>query len=127
MIFCVTYFRPYLYGRKLTLVTGQKPLVWFQISKDPCSRVLRWRLKLAEYDIDVIYKAIKMNVNADALSRNPIYDNKEKSKYLQVYFYDNIFIKSNVFQKIRKFIMENYYYKSSKENGARKSKKFESK
>ena len=25
-----------------------------------------------------------MNVNADALSRNPIDDNKEKSKYLQV-------------------------------------------
>ena len=25
-----------------------------------------------------------MNVNADALSRNPIDDNKEKSKYIQV-------------------------------------------
>ena len=41
-------------------------------SKDPCSRVTRWKLKLAEYDFDVIYKAGKTNVNADALSRNPI-------------------------------------------------------
>ena len=72
IIFCVTHFRPYLYGRKFTSVTDQKPLVWFQNSKDPCSRVSCWRLKLAEYDFDVIYKAGKMNVNADALSRNPI-------------------------------------------------------
>lgn len=39
--------------------------------KDPTSRLLRWRLKLAEYDYKVIYKAGKMNINADALSRNP--------------------------------------------------------
>ena len=73
-----------LYGRKLNLVTDHKRLVWFQNSKDPCSRVSCWRLKLAEYDFDVIYKAEEMNINADALLRNPIDDNKEKSKYLQV-------------------------------------------
>ena len=33
-------------------------------------RILRWGLKLAEYD--VVYKAGKTNVNADALSRNPV-------------------------------------------------------
>ena len=65
-------------------MTDNKPLVWFQNSKDPCSRVSRWRLNLAEYDFDVIYKAGKMNINADALSRNPIDDKKEKSRYLQV-------------------------------------------
>ena len=42
------------------------------------------RLKLAEYDFDVVYKAGKMNVNADALSRNPIDDKKEESKHLQM-------------------------------------------
>ena len=65
-------------------MTDHKLLVWFQNSKDPCSRVSRWRLKLAEYDFDVIYKAEKIKVNADALSRNPIDDSKEKSKYLRV-------------------------------------------
>ena len=84
IIFYVTDFRPYLYGRKFTLVNDHKPLVWFQNSKDPSSRVPHCRLKLAEYDFDVIYKAGKMNVNADALSRNPIDDNKEKPRYLQV-------------------------------------------
>lgn len=33
---------------------------------------MRWRLKLAEYEYEVVYKAGKTNVNADALSRNPI-------------------------------------------------------
>ena len=73
-----------MYGRKFTLVTDHKPHVWFQNSKDPSSRVSRWRLKLTEYDFDVVHKARKMNVNADALSRNLIDDNKEKSKHSQV-------------------------------------------
>ena len=64
-------------------MTDHKPLVWYQNSKDPCSRVSLWRVKLAEYDFDVIYKAGKMDVNADALSTNPIDDKKEKSKNLQ--------------------------------------------
>jgi len=33
-------------------------------------RILRWRLKLVEYDYDVIYKAGKTNINANTLSRN---------------------------------------------------------
>ena len=87
-------------------MTDHEPLVWFENSKDPCSRVSRWKLKLAEYDFDVIYKAWKMNVNADALLRNPIDNNKEKSRYLQVDDND-IFMtsqKENVFQ-------ENFYKK----------------
>ena len=72
IIQCVTYFRLYLYGRKFTLVTDHKPLVWFENSKDSCLRVTRWKLKRTEYDFDVTYKACKTNENADALSRNPI-------------------------------------------------------
>ena len=46
--------------------------MWFRTCKDGNARVLRWRLKLAEYEYDVVYKAGKINVNADALSRNPV-------------------------------------------------------
>jgi len=49
-------FRSYLYGRKLTIVTDHKPLRWVFIVKDPSSRVLRWRLKVEEFDYEVIYK-----------------------------------------------------------------------
>jgi hypothetical protein len=37
--------------------------------KDPGSRLLRWRIKLEEYDYEVIYKKGALNTNADALSR----------------------------------------------------------
>ena len=61
IIFCVTHYRR-LHGRKFTLVTDHKVLVWFQNSKDPCLRVSRWRLKLAEYDFDAVGKAVKISV-----------------------------------------------------------------
>jgi len=40
--------------------------------KDPSYRLLRWRLLLEEYDYTIAYKAGKKNVNAHALSRNPV-------------------------------------------------------
>lgn len=72
IVYCVNHFRPYLYGNKFSLVTDHKPLVWLHSVKDPTSRLIRWRLKLAEYEYQVIYKAGKTNCNADALSRNPV-------------------------------------------------------
>jgi hypothetical protein len=37
--------------------------------KDPGSRLLRWRIKLEEYDYDVVYRKGVLNTNTDALSR----------------------------------------------------------
>ncbi|XP_039308185.1 uncharacterized protein LOC120358336 [Solenopsis invicta] len=70
--YCVNHFRPYLYGRKFTLVTDHQPLTWLHRVKDPTSRLARWRLKLEEYDYDIVYKKGTSNNNADALSRNPV-------------------------------------------------------
>lgn len=72
IVYCVNHFRPYLYGRKFVLVTDYKPLVWLHSVRNPTSRLVRWCLKLAEYEYEVIYKAGKTNVNVDVLSRNPI-------------------------------------------------------
>ena len=63
------YFRPYLYGRKFTVVTDHKPLTWIMNVKDPGSRLLRWRIMLEEYDYDIVYRKGALNTNADALSR----------------------------------------------------------
>ena len=49
-----------------------KPLEWLNSVSDPTSRLMRWRLKLAEYEYEIKYKPGKKNKNADALSRNPI-------------------------------------------------------
>jgi hypothetical protein len=37
--------------------------------KDPGSRLLRWRIKLEEYDYEVVYRKGPLNTKVDALSR----------------------------------------------------------
>ena len=71
IIYCVTHFRPYLYGRKFKIETDHKPLVWMNSIKDPNSRIWKWKLKLSDYEFEINYKKGKSNLNADALSRNP--------------------------------------------------------
>jgi len=46
-----------------------RPLTWLFNVTDPDSRLIRWRLKLEEYDYEIVQG--KGNTNADALS-NPI-------------------------------------------------------
>lgn len=72
IVWAVKHYRPYLFGRKFKIVTDHKPLTWLFSIKDPGSRLVRWRLKLEEYDYEIVYKAGKINTNADALSRPPI-------------------------------------------------------
>ncbi|CAG9134488.1 unnamed protein product [Plutella xylostella] len=72
IIFAVKTFRPYLFGRKFKIVTDHRPLVWLFNVKDPGSRLIRWRLKLEEYDYEIVYKQGRLNSNADALSRCPV-------------------------------------------------------
>ena len=40
--------------------------------RDPNARVTRWRLKLDEYEYELVFKPGVTNVNADALSRKPV-------------------------------------------------------
>ena len=74
----VKRFRPYLYGKKFTIETDHKPLAWLYKIKEPNSRLIRWRLKLEEFDFEVIYKKGKDNVVADALSRIEINNNENE-------------------------------------------------
>lgn len=76
IVYCVNYFRPYVYGREFSLVTDHKPLVWLHSVKDPANRLVAWRFKLENYQYKIIYKPGRANSNADALSRNPLNNNK---------------------------------------------------
>jgi hypothetical protein len=69
IVWSMRYFRPYLFGKRFTVVTDHKPLTWIMNVKDPGSRLLRWWIKLEEYQYDVVYKKGALNTNADALSR----------------------------------------------------------
>jgi len=69
IVWVTKYFRPYLYGRKFKIVSDHKRLVWVMNIKDPGSRLMRWRVHLAEYDYEIVQKRGFQNTNADALSR----------------------------------------------------------
>ena len=85
IIWAVKHFRPYLYGRKFNVLTDHKPLEWLMSVKDPSSKLVRWRLKLSEYDFNIGYKSGKKNQNADALSRIELNINElsEIQKFIQ--------------------------------------------
>jgi len=69
IVWAVKQFRPYLFGRRFTVVTDHKPLTWLFNVKDPGARLVRWRLQLEEHDYEITYKPGTSNSNADALSR----------------------------------------------------------
>ena len=69
IVWACKHFRPYLYGRKFTIYTDHRPLIWLFNLREPNSKLVRWRLKLEEYDYKIVYKKGKFNTNADCLSR----------------------------------------------------------
>lgn len=69
IVWAVKYFRTYLYGRKFTICTDHKPLVWLHNLREPNMKLQRWKLMLNEYDFDITYIKGKENSVADALSR----------------------------------------------------------
>lgn len=69
MVWATKHFRPYLYGRKFTIRTDHRPLVWLNNMKEPNSKLQRWKIKLNEFDFQVEYIKGKENVVADGLSR----------------------------------------------------------
>lgn len=70
ILWSITEFRNYLYGRPFIILSDHRPLVWLDSVKDPGARLLRWRLKLNDYDYRIQYIEGKLNYVADELSRN---------------------------------------------------------
>lgn len=81
--FAITSLRPYIYGRKFTVRSDHKPLIYLYSLKNPASRLTRIRLDLEEYSFDIQHIPGKDNVIADALSRISIDDIKEVTEYEQ--------------------------------------------
>lgn len=69
IVWATKHFRPYLYGRKFIIYTDHRPLAWLNSFKEPNSKLTRWKLRLSEFNFEVIYKKGRQNTNADALSR----------------------------------------------------------
>eukprot|EP00118_Oscarella_pearsei_P024332 m.304090 g.304090 ORF g.304090 m.304090 type:complete len:700 (+) comp40844_c0_seq33:2686-4785(+) len=71
LVWAVTHFRIYLWGRPFQLITDHCPLKWLKTVRDPTGRVARWLLTLGEHSWSIVHKAGKEHGNADGLSRIP--------------------------------------------------------
>jgi len=72
-------YRRFLQGRHFRVITDSKTLESMIKKLTPqwqSARIARWVMALQEYDYIVEHRAGSLNVVADALSRNPIYQKK---------------------------------------------------
>ncbi|GJP45106.1 hypothetical protein CLOM_g4497 [Closterium sp. NIES-68] len=55
-VWAVELFRPYLQGRKFTLVTDHQPLLWLMTNQTLKDRNARWAMRLQEFEFDVKHR-----------------------------------------------------------------------
>ena len=79
VVFAKEQFRPYLYGRKFTVITDHELLEHVHTSKQPDLRFNRLKASLRGYTFDIIYCPGKLNQAADVLSRNPVLEEGEEN------------------------------------------------
>jgi hypothetical protein len=64
------HYRCYVYGRNFKVRTDHAALTYLHKFADSNSRLMRWSLRLAEFDFDVEYRAASKIKHVDALSRH---------------------------------------------------------
>lgn len=63
--------RPYVIGNQFIIETDHESLKWLKEAKSP-ARLVRWAMRLSEFDFEIQHKRGKSNSNADCLSRLPL-------------------------------------------------------
>lgn len=71
VIWGLTYFRHFIYGRKVSIVTDHHALCFLKQADQTTGCLTQWAVKLQEFEHDIIYKSGKKHLDADCLSRNP--------------------------------------------------------
>ena len=82
VIFGITKFHKYLYGRQFTLQLDNKPLSYIfspdkEIPLMASHRLIRWILKLRAYDFTISLRSTNQHGNADCLSRLPVGEDRK--------------------------------------------------
>ncbi|CAI6375162.1 unnamed protein product [Macrosiphum euphorbiae] len=72
LVFGITYFREFLWGRKFTVFSDNISLQYYKNLKIPSARIARLTLKILDFDFTIKHKAGKENKVADCLSRESI-------------------------------------------------------
>ena len=73
VVWACELFKPYVAGTTFEVVTDHRALVWLfgQASTTKQNIMLRWILRLQEFDFKVKYRKGVLNVVCDSMSRNP--------------------------------------------------------
>ena len=67
-------FHYYLYGQRFVIRTDHASLKWLFNFRHPEGQIARWLQKLQEYNFEIVHRARRSHINADALSRRPCYE-----------------------------------------------------
>ena len=71
VVWAVTHYRHYLYGKPFTLVTDHQPVERLLTSNKLTGKHARWALILQEYDFKTMHRPGLKHPNADVCLRHP--------------------------------------------------------
>ena len=77
VVWAVTHFCPYLYGQTVTVLTDHSAVKAVLGTPNPSGKHARWWTKVygaGVREVNIVYRAGKLNQSADALSRSPAVD-----------------------------------------------------
>jgi len=69
VLVAINKYRNWFFGNKIILYSDHNPLTFLTASAPKSSKLMRWSLALAEFDIEFRFRPGKHNVPADTLSR----------------------------------------------------------
>lgn len=71
IVLAIEQFAHYIWGKPFVVHTDHEALTYLFNENKVGSRLLRWKLMLSEYDVEILYRKGKNNVVSDCLSRIP--------------------------------------------------------
>ena len=69
VVWATLNLRPYIEGTKFVVRTDHNALRWMMTTNDPQGRLMRWRLRLMEFDYEILYRPGRLHQVPDAMSR----------------------------------------------------------
>ncbi|GMF66734.1 unnamed protein product [Phytophthora fragariaefolia] len=71
VVWAIKLFRPYLNGRRFTIITDDSALKWLMANTNLTGKLHRWAITLQEFDFEIQHRPGNTNVVVDAISRMP--------------------------------------------------------